>query len=375
MKIHLRQRKQSKKGKISLYLEYYKGTVTNSDGKVKPIREYEYLDLYLIDKPKTQTDKESNKKTLELAESIKAKRLIDIKNGQHGFSSNVKQNTNFIEYFEKQLQKKSQSQGNYGNWESTLKHLIKFAGEKVAFKDIDTTFCEGFKKHLQTAKTQSNKNLASSTVASYFTKFRTCLKDAVKDKIILSNPCIDVSTPRTIENKREYLTLDELKNAAKTECRYEVLKRAFLFSCLTGLRWSDIQTLKWSEVQKTDDGYRVVFNQQKTKGLQYLDISDQARAYLGEKDSPDDRVFTGLKYSSYTNIALLQWMLSAGISKHITFHSGRHTFAVLQLTLGTDIYTLSKLLGHTDIKTTEIYADIIDENKRVAANKIPDINI
>ena len=343
MKVHLRKRKQTKNGKISLYLEYYKGTATNSDGKVKPVREYEYLDLYLVDKPKSQTDKDSNQKTLNLAESIRAKRLIEIQNGQHGFNSGVKKNSNFIEYFDKQLQKKIQSQGNYGNWESTLKHLKKFAGEKVTFKDIDTEFCERFKEYLQTTKTKSNLKLSSSSVASYFVKFRTCLNYAVKDKIILSNPCADIATPKIVESKREYLTIDELKKAAKAECRYEVLKRSFIFSCLTGLRWSDIQNLTWSEVQKvnyidentneTKENWRIVFNQQKTKGLQYLDISEQARGYLGEKGSPDDRVFTGLKYSMYINVALLQWMLKAGITKHITFHSGRHTFAVLQLTM------------------------------------------
>ena len=128
-------------------------------------------------------------------------------------------------------------------------------------------------------------------------------------------------------------------------------------------------------MQKTDTGNRITFHQQKTKGLQYLDISDQARNYLEEEGQPDERVFMGLKYSSYTNVELTKWMLKAGITKNITFHCARHTFAVLQLSLGTEIYTLSKLLGHAEIKTTQIYANIIDEKKREAVNRIPDINI
>jgi hypothetical protein len=68
-------------------------------------------------------------------------------------------------------------------------------------------------------------------------------------------------------------------------------------------------------------------------------------------------------------------MMRAGITKDITFHCARHTFAVLQLTLGTEIFTLSKLLGHSELKTTQIYAKIIDEKKREAVNKIPDISI
>src|SRR5690606_640293 len=153
-------------------------------------------------------------------------------------------------------------------------------------------------------------------------------------------------------------------------------KRAFLFGCLTGLRWSDIQKLKWSEVQKTDNGMRIVFNQKKTKELQYLDISDQAVELLGErKGKPDDRVFVGLQYSAYMNLELKKWVMKAGITKEITFHCSRHTFATLQLTHGTEIYTVSKLLGHKHLQTTEIYSKIIDEKKREAVNKIPNLNI
>jgi integrase/recombinase XerD len=376
MKVHLRKRKQTKDGSISLYLEIYKGTTTTPEGKTKVLRDYEYLNLYLLDKARNPIDKQHNKETLQLAESIKAKRELEIKNGQYGFSSGFKASTNFVEYFMEQAEKRLQSQGNYGNWESSLKHLTNFAGERITFREIDTRFCERFKEYLTNdAKTKSGKNLSSSSVSSYFSKFRACLKKAVKEKVILSNPCDEVSTPRVIENKREYLTMDELKAVAKAECRYEVLKRAFLFSCLTGLRWSDIQKLQWSEVQQSNDGWRIVFHQKKTKGLQYLDISDQARSYLDEPGNPDERVFTGLKYSSYMNVALQQWMLRAGITKSITFHCARHTFAVLQLSLGTEIYTLSKLLGHSELKTTQIYAKIIDEKKREAVNKIPAINI
>ena len=376
MKIHLRKRQHTKTGSISLFLEIYKGTTTSSDGKVKNLRDYEYLNLYLIDKPKTPIDKQSNKDNLQLAESIKAKRELEIKNGLYGFTNEFKQSTNFIDYFTEQMEKRKQSIGNYGNWASTLKHLIKFAGTKVSFREIDQTFCENFRDYLKnTAKKSSGQPLSPSSVSSYFLKFRASLKEAVRKKIILSNPAIDVSNPKVIESIREYLTLGELKSIVKAECRYDVLKRAFIFSCLTGLRWSDIQNLKWSELQNTNDGFRITFHQQKTKGLQYLDLSEQARGYLGEQGSPDDRVFTGLKYSSYMNVELSKWVMRAGITKDITFHCARHTFAVLQLTLGTEIFTLSKLLGHSELKTTQIYAKIVDKKKREAVNRIPDITL
>ena len=376
MKVHLRKRKQTQTGNISLYLEIYKGTTTTQEGKVKNQRDYEYLNLYLIDKPKNPIDKHNNKETLHLAESIKAKRELEIKNGLYGFASEFKQSANFIDYFKDQMEKRKQSLGNYGNWSSTLKHLTKFAGKKVSFREIDQTFCENFRDYLKnTAKTKSRQPLSSSSVSSYFNKFKACLKEAVKKKIILSYPALDVTNPKVIENKREYLTIEEVKAIVKAECRYDVLKRAFIFSCLTGLRWSDINNLKWSEVQNTSDGWRITFHQQKTKGLQYLDMSEQARGYLGEQGNQNEKVFVGLKYSSYMNVELSKWMMRASITKNITFHCARHTFAVLQLTLGTEIFTLSKLLGHSELKTTQIYAKIIDEKKRDAINKIPNINI
>lgn len=375
MKVHLRKRKQGKEGNISLYLEIYKGSI-NTDGKVKNLRDYEYLNLYLKEKPKNPIEKEGNKSTLELAESIRAKRQLEIKNGEYGFRNEFKQQTNFIEYFREQTEKKLESEGNYGSWDSSLKHIIKFAGKKISFREIDEEFCEGFKNYLaKTAKKTSGELLSSSSISSYFNKFRACLRLAVKEKIILSNPSTDVKNPKVVENIRNYLTLDELKAIAKAECRYDVLKRAFIFSCLTGLRWSDVQKLKWSDVEKTNEGWRITFHQKKTKGLQYLDISDQARGYLGEADSPFERVFTGLKYSSYMNVELSKWMMRAGITKDITFHCSRHTFAVLSLTNDVDIFTLSKLLGHSELKTTQIYAKIIDVKKREAVNKIPNINL
>jgi site-specific recombinase XerD len=133
--------------------------------------------------------------------------------------------------------------------------------------------------------------------------------------------------------------------------------------------------LQWSEVKKNDTGYKIVFHQQKTKGLQYLDISEQAREYLGEAGKPDEIIFTGLRYTSYHNFELQRWILKAGITKQITFHCARHTHAVMLLTLGTDIYTVSKLLGHSELKTTQIYAKIVDEKKREAVNKFPDLTL
>jgi integrase len=150
-----------------------------------------------------------------------------------------------------------------------------------------------------------------------------------------------------------------------------LLKKAFIFSALTGLRWSDIEKLIWSEIQHSKEmGYYIRFRQKKTKGAETLPISEQARELLGEKGEQNDQIFKGLHYSAWSNLKLQQWVMKAGIPKNITFHSARHTYATLQLTLGTDIYTVSKLLGHKELKTTQIYAKVIDDKKKEAANRI-----
>jgi len=149
------------------------------------------------------------------------------------------------------------------------------------------------------------------------------------------------------------------------------LKRAALFSALTGLRFSDIEKLVWGELEYIEgNGYFIQFKQKKTKGVEMMPISEQAYSLLGERKEPTDKVFEGLTYSAYSNKHLYQWIGGAGITKDITFHCFRHTFATLQLSKGTDIYTVSKMLGHRELKTTQIYAKIIDQTKRDAADKI-----
>jgi integrase len=349
--------------------EAFTSTLTNRK------RSYEFLKLYL-NKGSSPLDREINRQTLQLAQSIKAKRQVDIQNGTYGFTSGFRQDADFIAYFSAQAEKRKENKGNYGNWNSAIKHLRAYAGDKVSFKDVDRDFCEGFREYLKTsAKAIGGKPLASSSIGSYFTKFRACLNQATDDQIIPRNPAIGVQTPRTTSPRKEYLTLDEVRKAVKAPCRYEVLKSAFLFSCLTGLRFSDCKNLTWAEVRRHGSGWRLVFSQQKTKEFQYLDINQQARDIIGKAGKPSEKVFPHLKYDAYRNVALARWMMDAGVTKKITFHCARHTFAVLQLEMGTEIYTVSKLLGHKHLQTTEVYSQIVDAKKLEAVNRIPTISL
>lgn len=369
MNVSLRK-KVLKDGRASLFLDIY---LPNGLQK----RKKEYLKLYLVPNPRTKKDREANKKTMLLAESIRSKKLLEIQHEHYGFTRlNKETSSNFIAYFSEQAEKRKESTGNYGNWDSVLKHLIKHSGNNLKFADINAAWLENFKDYLKNkARTKSNVALSQNSCYSYFNKVKACLKQAFKDKVISYNPAIEVEGFKQAETQREYLTFEELQKLWQTECDIPQLKKAFIFSALTGLRWSDVQKLVWKELQYTkEQGWYIRFRQQKTKGIETLPISEQARELLGDKQEPEERVFKGLKYSAWHNMRLAQWVMRAGITKKITFHCARHTYATLQLTLGTDIYTVSKLLGHRELKTTQVYAQIIDKKKVEAANKIPNLN-
>jgi integrase len=364
MTVTLRQRKKG--NKISFYLDYY------SKGK----RYSEFLKLYLFPEPEkgklTPAQRQSNKTNLELAESIRAKRHLEIQSGIYGFHDRGKLNGSFLKYMEMQAEDRRDSNGNYGNWKSTIKHLKEYTGGELFFHEINKEWLSGWKTYLQKyAKARLNRRLSANSQFSYYAKVVAALKEAVRDGIIKQNPAVEVQGIKQVETQREYLTIEELIAVSKTLCDYESLKNAFLFSALTGLRWSDIENLKWSNIEYSrESGYYLRYRQIKTSVAETLPISEEARNLLGDKRSADDPVFVGLKYSAWTNTKLREWMLKAGIAKRITFHSARHTYATLQLTAGTDIYTVSKLLGHKNLKNTQIYAKIVDQKKREAADRI-----
>lgn len=373
--IRLRKR-LLKTGRQSLYLDIY----------INGNRSYEYLNLYLVPE-KTRADKEKNKETMKLAEAVRAKRVVEVQNGRFGFDDGFKLDTNFLDYYRMLCEKRKQnpeSLGNWGNWYSALKHLERFCKPGMTFRDVTPEFIKRFRDYLNSdarvfvkrkknATTQSTRPLQQATKASYFNKFLACINHAYENGIIPKNPLRGIEKFKVEESERVYLTLDEVKAMVAAECKYPTLRRAFLFSCLTGLRASDIAKMKWKEVRQQGEFTRIVFKQKKTGGQEYIDINPQAVAFMGERGDPESHVFPHFNYSSYYQKALKLWALKAGINKDVTFHSARHTFAVMMLDLGADIYTVQKLLGHREIHTTQIYANILDKKKQEAALLIPPI--
>lgn len=372
MKITLKKRKLAS-GKISLSIEYYKGSETTAEGKRRHIRENENLKMFLYGEPTNASEKKKNKETLIVAKKILAIREAEFYQGRFNIKNTNKSKRRILDFFIEKTEEKSDSAKNYGNWTATLVHLKRCIPASAIFEEIDESFVKRVRNYFdKEAHTKSNLPLALNSKYSYFNKFKAALRAAFNEGYLSINYASKVKSFEQAESQREYLTFQELKTLVNTNCKYITLKNAFIFSCLSGLRWSDINAMTWSEVRdEKEDVSRINFRQKKTDGVEYLYISKQARDLLGKRKEPQDRVFVGLKYSAVYNNEIVRWCNRAGISKHITFHSARHTNAVLLLENGADIYTVSKRLGHREIRTTAIYAKIVDQKMKEASNLIP----
>lgn len=361
MGVILRNKDQGK-GKIYLHLEY------NLPGEK---RKRKSTGLYLFSKPKNQTERQHNREVKELAEAIKSKAIIQIKNREFDFKDDTYQKLNFYKFLEDLLRRKSNSLGNLGNWKSMIKHLQTFHKGDLLFKDINQTFVEGFKDYLDRKHIARNeKKLSQNSKQSYFAKFKAALKEAVKQEIIAKDPSSNIQGFKDGDTQREYLTIEELRKLNKKDCNIPKLKEAFLFACYTGLRWSDIEKLTWNEIiNLKSDSAHLKLKISKTDRYQIIPLAEGAKSILENISKEEAKVFHPLTYSQVST-KLQDWIDSTKINKKITFHCARHTNATWQITTGTDLYTVKSNLGHKHIKTTEIYSKVIDEKKKEAIEKL-----
>ena len=285
-----------------------------------------------------------------------------------------KSQCDFIAFFKKEAKSRHYNNENMCNtWIRVSDLLYEFnANEPLLFANINLNLMEKFKQFLLRAPQGGNKNgtISTNTACSYYSVFKAALKQAFVEGYLPIDIAAKSKNIQAEESRREHLTLDELNKLVETPCENPVIKRAALFSALTGLRHSDIMKMTWKEITKEGEHYRINFTQKKTKGVEYTPMSDQAYFFCGEPGHPDELVFGGLPAPSWISKPLSRWIEAAGITKHITFHCFRHTYACLQLSNGTDLYTVSKMLGHTNIRTTQIYSKVEDEKKEQAADAI-----
>jgi len=372
-KVTLRNKPISK-GRKSLYLDFYPPiSISKSDKTTRR----EFLRLWIYEKPKDAIQKQQNKQTLLLAGQIRLKRDNEINKPEvytpfelDQLKAQERGEKSFLGYYESQMKKRKGS--TYLVWLSTSKHLKRFTDDNIKFKDIDERFCNDFKDYLTHAnRIKGNKKLNRNTASSYFNKFKATLKQAFKDGYITIDINSKVEAIKEAETRREFLTLQELELLANTPCKNTLLRKFAIFSSLTGLGFKEIQNMVWKDISHEENkGYLVITKRQKTQRDNYLPIPKKAYELLGEPGKSDEKVLAGLKYSAYHNRQLLDWLDDAGIEKRLTPHCFRHTYATLQLQEGTDLYTISKMLGHKNLKTTQVYAKIVDQTKRDTVDKI-----
>lgn len=359
-------------GNVSLYLDmYYMGT-----------RKKEGLKLYLVPEVNAAA-KLQNRNTLKLAEQIKAERILDIQ--QHGLVNweNVKKGRMTLAAWVEKYTKDENgltpaSMRSKRNAQARVEQYLLYIGKpNLALKEVDKDFCKGFIAFLKTCTfNNGKKTLGSTSCRIFMNRLAAALNMAVREGLIDNNPfkLLDAKEkPQKKSAMREFLTIEELRTLIATPCRYEIVKKAFLFSCFTGLRYSDMMALKWNEIHKAADGKTLYIEheQVKTKNMVTIPLSNEALKWMPRKSKGDERVFHQLRITSTTvEVVLGEWMQEAGIRKHITYHCSRHTAATLLLTLGADLYTVSKILGHRSIRMTEVYAKIVDKKKIETMNLV-----
>jgi integrase len=292
---------------------------------------------------------------MKAAEKIKSIREYEILVGSYQKNKQIS-NITFIKYMELLVAER----GNYHKYVPS--HFKTYLKKDVKITDVDVVTLEGFRKFLL-------KKYKSKTVQQYMTTLNITLNQALREELIQKNPLRQLKPLKVIESKREHLTYAELQSLYNTNCDKEQVKKAFLFACFCGLRISDIRKLRYRNIKNNI----IELYQTKTKDLIYIPINKFAYNFIDVNEKDDEKVVFDLPSPNIVTSNLKNWVEDAGITKRVTFHVSRHTFATLQLSFGTDIYTVSKLLGHKNLQTTQVYAKIVDNTKVEAINRMPEL--
>lgn len=358
--VTLRKRK-TRKGNIYLYLDIYPGVF---DPVTFKMRRNEALGIKLYANPKDANERAFNKKMMQFGEQQRCKRQIEIMNEEYGLTHKNMSHKDFLVYFYSRSLKK------HDKWMATYKHFHKFMKGKCTFGALSVALCDRFKEYLlNDASGKNAKGLAQNTASAYFGVFREILVEIYRAKYIKDDLNAALTPIKCKRTQKPYLTFEEVRRLQDTPCPVKVLKDASMFSILTGFRISDILTLDWEHVTIAPDGGPCVIKNIEKSGREEINyISQLALDYCGPRSS--GLVFKGLtRVMTYT--VLKKWVKDAGIAKHVTFHTFRHTNATLLSSSGIDIYTVSKMLNHMNVGTTQIYAEVVDEKKRIAADALP----
>jgi site-specific recombinase XerD len=208
--------------------------------------------------------------------------------------------------------------------------------------------------------------------ASYFRRFKKMIKQAVREKVLQSNPAEDVSIKCESSIVKDVLTIEEIQLMANTPISNQQVRNAFLFCCFTGLSWIDVKQLKWKHINLRNELLTKV--RAKTDTETVVTLNKTVLSLLPEQGEQDSLVFVLPSYTGAIK-TLKNWLIAANLQKHITWHCARHSFATNLIYYKTDVTIVAKLLGHSTLKYTQRYTHIAEEQKRNAVNNLPTITI
>ena len=363
--VRLRE-KELANGVRSLYLDIY------VNGK----RSYEFLKLYLIPETNPQA-KVQNENTMRAANTIKLNRILEITNNKAGLkNTSIRAKMLLQDWMETFRQAQEQKGVKDQKLIHNTVHALTAYNINVAMRDVNRDYIIGLTNFLRNDyRSPRGKKLKDYSVINYLGCLRNALNMAVREDVIADNPIMKLSAQDKVkapESQREYLTVEEVQQLEATDSPYPHIKQAFLFACYTGLRCSDVRSITWGKIVKDGEKYRLHTVMFKTKRPFYIPLSKKAMQWMPERGdkTDDDLIFENIPVQVNTKLYLQPWLDRAGITKPITFHCSRHTFGTMMLTLGADIYTTSKLMGHTKVEVTQIYAKIINKKKDDAVSLI-----
>ena len=368
-RVKIRER-ENKDGTTSIILDCHMGYYVDIDGKKKAQRKRRFLDFKLIQNPRTPSQRQQNKDYLEKARLIASQWEKSIINEEYDLEDTEKSKTLVYAYLVKEINR-IKDKSSRASYNTMLSHFQKAFPKTITFKQINKR--EEAKKFYDYLTDKAIKidgdNLSTASANKYFNRLRFILKEA-KEEGYINDLKFNVKQLSRLKPEIVYLTLEEFRILENTEEKNSTLKNAFLFACLTALRIGDLNKLTWGEIvdDKDDKGNPTIeYNRimdKKPNGKQrrirnYFDI--YAKKYLGERQNDNDRVFPSLPKdaSSKFNLTLREWVLRAGIPKHITFHCAKDSFAMYHIIhKEVGVFQLSGLLNHTDIRSSMHYYDL-----------------
>lgn len=323
----------------------------------------------------TSIEKFQRDEALRLASVERAKREIEYQAGQIGVTSSVTLDRSFLEYM-------SRIGGNLSKstdvtYKRVAEYIASYAGGDVKFRDISKPFLLKFVEALSRVNGFGGVKLTASTQALYLSKLKRALKLAHKSDLLSKDYSIYIDMPRAKHKGKEWLTLSEIRRLEEaTEGDSSVVRRGFFFSCFTGLRYSDVQALRWENVHTAEDG-RMWVNivVQKTQRPLSIPLMQEAVRWMGERpENGRSKVFPYFPTTTRVN----QWIKSsaslAGIKKSLSFHCARHTFGMYLANKGVNLVTIKELMGHSDIKTTQIYSRASEETKAQTIQEMDELD-